>query len=106
VLLGPIVQPWYLMWGIAVLAVTAGPGTASAIAVLSVSISLLGVVGLGQLTGEFASLGLPYQVLFILVLATSIVIPIRPIPLHQISPTTNDYSSRGSLARVWSVLGV
>jgi hypothetical protein len=79
VLLGPIVQPWYLLWGIAVLAATAGTRTSAAIAVLSVSVSLLGVVGLGQLTGEFFSLPLLYQLLSVLVLAAAVVAPIRSV---------------------------
>jgi hypothetical protein len=76
VLLGPIVQPWYLVWGIALLSVTAGPRTASVIISLSVSASLLGVVGLGRLIGEFNSLGLPYQALFSLTVAAAVVVPV------------------------------
>jgi alpha-1,6-mannosyltransferase len=77
VLLGPIVQPWYLLWGVAVLAATAGARTSTAIAILSVSVSLVGVVGLGQLRGEFFSLPLLYQLLGLLVLAAAVVAPIR-----------------------------
>jgi alpha-1,6-mannosyltransferase len=77
VLLGPIVQPWYLLWGVAVLAVTAGARAAAAIALLAVSVSLVGVVGLGQLGSEFFSLPLLYQLLSVLVLAAAVVAPIR-----------------------------
>jgi alpha-1,6-mannosyltransferase len=76
VLLGPIVQPWYLLWGIAVLAVTAGTRTSAAIVLLSVTVSLVGVVGLGQLGSEFFSLPLLYQLLSVLVLAAVVVAPI------------------------------
>ena len=105
VLLGPIVQPWYLMWGIAVLAITAGARTAAAIALLSVVVSLLGVVGLGQLTSELASLGLLYQLLFILTLAASIVVPIRTVSRHENSAMVSHHPGRWSLARVWNVQG-
>ena len=77
VLLGPIVQPWYLLWGIAILAITAGARTSAAVALLSVSVSLLGVVGLGELSGELTSLNILYQLLFTLLLAAVVVVPIR-----------------------------
>jgi alpha-1,6-mannosyltransferase len=77
VLLSPTVQPWYLTWPITLLAVTAGARTARAIEGLSIAASILGVVGLGQLMGELTSLGLLYQVLFALVLAATILVPIR-----------------------------
>ena len=105
VLLGPIVQPWYLMWSIAILAITAGPRTAVAIALLSVAVSLLGVVGLGQLGTELASLGLLYQILFILTLAASIVVPIRRMERRRDPEAVFSYSGPWSLARAWNVQG-
>ena len=75
VILGPIVQPWYLLWGLVPLAVTAGARTAWAIVLLSVSATLAGAVGLGQLVSEFSSLGILYEVLLILTLAAAIVAP-------------------------------
>ena len=105
VLLGPIVQPWYLMWGIAVLAITAGARTAAAIALLSVVVSLVGVVGLGQLTTEFASLGLLYQLLFVLTLAAAVVVPIRTVTGHENSAMVSHNRGRWSLARVWTCKG-
>jgi alpha-1,6-mannosyltransferase len=104
VLLGPIVQPWYLMWSIAILAITAGPRTAVAIVLLSVAVSLLGVVGLGQLSAELASLGLLYQMLFILTLAASIVVPIRRMERRDLEAVSG-YSGPWSLARAWNVQG-
>jgi len=92
VLLGPIVQPWYLVWAIAVLAITAGPRTTAAIALTTVSVSLVGAVGLGQLTGELASLGVLYQVLFILTLATTIIVPIRELPRNDSPPMVTEYA--------------
>jgi alpha-1,6-mannosyltransferase len=91
VLLGPIVQPWYLLWGIAVLAITAGARTSAAVALLSVSVSLLGVVGLGQLSGELTSLNILYQLLFTLLLAAAVVVPIRTTRQGGTAPrmTTN-----------------
>ncbi len=73
VILGPIVQPWYLLWGLVPLSATDGARTVSAIAVLSVSATLAGAVGLGQLVSEFSSLGSLYEVLLILTLAATIV---------------------------------
>jgi hypothetical protein len=77
VLLGPIVQPWYLMWAIPILAITADARTSALIISLCVSVSLLGVVGLGELTTAFASLGAPYQLLFVLTVAATLVVPVR-----------------------------
>jgi hypothetical protein len=87
VLLGPIVQPWYLLWGVAVLATTAGRRTSAAIALLSVSVSLLGVVGLGQLSSEFFSLPLLYQLLSVLVLAAAVVAPIHSVAREDSAST-------------------
>jgi alpha-1,6-mannosyltransferase len=77
VLLGPIVQPWYLLWSIPILSVTAGVRTGTAIKVISVGACLLGAIGLGQLMGELTSLGLLYELLFVLILAASIVVPVE-----------------------------
>jgi hypothetical protein len=73
VLLGPIVQPWYLLWSLPLLAAGAGPRTASGIRVLCVTVSLVGVLGLGQLTSELGSLGPLYELLFALMLAGTVV---------------------------------
>jgi len=76
VLLGPIVQPWYLLWGLVVLATTAGLRTARAIESLSIAISVLGVVGLGQLVGEWSSLTPLFEILLALLVAAAVVVPI------------------------------
>ncbi len=94
VLLGPIVQPWYLLWGVAVLATTAGARTSAAIALLSVSVSLLGVVGLGELSSQFFSLPLLYQLLSVLVLAAAVVAPIRRVAREDGAVTTIPVASR------------
>ena len=77
----------------------------AAIALLSVVVSLLGVVGLGQLTSELASLGLLYQLLFILTLAATIVVPIRTVSGHKTPAMVSHNPGRWSLARVWNVQG-
>jgi alpha-1,6-mannosyltransferase len=105
VLLGPIVQPWYLMWSIAILAITAGTRTAAAIVVLSVAVSLVGVVGLGQLSAELASLGLLYQILFILTLVASIVVPIRQMGRRRDPGMLSGYSRPWSQVGAWNVQG-
>jgi alpha-1,6-mannosyltransferase len=76
VLLGPIVQPWYLLWGLVILATTAGSRTARAIAALSVTVCLLGVVGLGQLAGEWSSLTPLLRILLALLVAAAATVPI------------------------------
>jgi alpha-1,6-mannosyltransferase len=102
VLLGPIVQPWYLMWAIALLAITAGPRTAAAIALLSVSVSVFGVIGLGQVTGELISLGLPYLALILLILTISIAVPIYALPRKESVAVVRNRPSRLSLVRAWT----
>ncbi len=101
VLLGPIVQPWYLVWAMAILAITAGPRTVSGIAFLSVVVSVVGVVGLGQLSGELGSLGLLSPLLFLLVLAATILLPIR-----MTCGNDRSLSVAGTLGRRWSSLSV
>jgi hypothetical protein len=78
VLLGPIVQPWYLLWSLPLLATAAGSRSASAIRVLSVVVSLVGAVGLGQLGGELSSLGPLYELLFALTLAGAVIATAAP----------------------------
>lgn len=78
VLLGPTVQPWYLLWSIPILVMTAGPRVDTTIRVLSTAACLLGALGLGQLISELTSLGLLYQMLFVLALAACIVVPVEP----------------------------
>jgi hypothetical protein len=102
VLLGPIVQPWYLTWAIALLAITAGPRTTAAIALLSVAVSVLGVVGLGQLAEAFMSLGLLYQLLSVLTLAVSIVTPICGLRREKNSSAIAEFTSRLLLGEAWS----
>ena len=77
VLLGPTLQPWYLVWGIAILAVTDSARITSVIVVLTVAVSFLGVVGLGLFTSELASLGPPLLFLLILVIAASSIAPMK-----------------------------
>jgi hypothetical protein len=85
VLLGPVVQPWYLLWGIVILAITAGRHMTRAIALLSATASALGVIGLGQLSSELHSIGALYLALFILTVAATVIIPIAYVP-QRVSP--------------------
>ena len=96
VILGPIVQPWYLLWGLVPLAVTAGVRTASAIALVSVSATLAGAIGLGQLTSEFSSLGSLYELLLLLTVAATIVAPTGP-GLRRGAALTRVRTSPGSV---------
>jgi alpha-1,6-mannosyltransferase len=103
VLLGPTVQPWYLTWPITILAITAGLRTTTAIRILSVVACVVGAVGLGQLTSELSSLGLLYQVLFALSLATAVVVPMRgAADATRPSPVLRDVE-RWRPERVWGI---
>jgi hypothetical protein len=75
VLLGPSVQPWYLLWGIVILALANGARPPSTILILTVAGSFLGVVGLNLLTHELISLGPAFVLL--------IVAPLQPVSLRQ-----------------------
>jgi hypothetical protein len=86
VLLGPTLQPWYLVWGIAILAVTNGARITSAIILLTITVSFLGVVGLGLLTSELASLGPVLCLLLIIVMAASAFAPIEMFPGSKTFP--------------------
>ena len=58
VLLGPILWPWYLTWGLAVLAPTAGRWTRRAVIALAVGGALVGAAAVVKAVAAFAALGL------------------------------------------------
>jgi hypothetical protein len=76
VLLGPTVQPWYLIWGIMLLTVAGERRLTSAIVCLSVVASVLGMVGLHLLVEDLFSLGVLLILLFFVVLAASAIFPV------------------------------
>jgi alpha-1,6-mannosyltransferase len=98
VLLGPSVQPWYLIWGIMLLSVVSGRRVTSAIIALSVTVSFLGLAGIHLLADDLGSLGAVLILLFLVVLATSAIVRVD-IPVS--SPLQAE-----TLARVTSALGL
>ncbi len=76
VLLGPSVQPWYLAWGIVMLAVAGGVRATATIIGLTAAASLLGVVGLDLLSKELASFGPALFFLFAGCVAAAAIAPV------------------------------
>ena len=83
VLLGPSLQPWYLVWGIVILAATYGPRIATGIVWLTIVVSFLGLVGLNLLTTELGSLGPSLEFLLLAVLVASAIAPIATYPVPK-----------------------
>ena len=89
VLFGPSLQPWYLVWGIVILAAAYGPRIATGIVWLTIVASFLGLVGLNHLAIELGSLGPSLELLLVAVLAASALAPIATYPVQTKSaPTT------------------
>jgi len=83
VLLGPSVQPWYLVWGIAILAAAYGARSASGMVLLTTVASFLGLVGLNLLVTEIGSLGTALELLLLAALAASAIAPIATYPMQR-----------------------
>jgi hypothetical protein len=83
VLLGPIVEPWYLTWGIVLLAVTGGPRTNTAIIRFSVLVAFLGILGIGQLISFVGQLGPLLGILLALLLITTAIGAGEIVPLTK-----------------------
>jgi hypothetical protein len=88
VLLGPSVQPWYLVWGIVILAAAYSARIASGIVLLTILASFLGLVGLNLLVTELGSLGASSELFLLAALVASAIIPVAtyPIQLKSHSP--------------------
>jgi alpha-1,6-mannosyltransferase len=78
VLLGPILWPWYLTWGLAVLAPTAGALTRRAIIVLAIGGTLVGAAGVDRAVHAFAASNLPGELLIVVVLLSLVLYPLGP----------------------------
>jgi alpha-1,6-mannosyltransferase len=90
VLLGPSVQPWYLVWGIVILAATDEARMAAGIVWLTVVASFLGLVGLNLLATEWGSLGPSLELLLLAVLLASAITPISTYPIPKKSQPPRD----------------
>jgi len=86
--LGPSVQPWYLVWGIVILAVAHRTRTTTIIIVLTVAGSFLGVVGLDLLANEIVSLGL---VLVALLIGVVLAAAITPVEITRVRRSAYNY---------------
>ena len=73
-------QPWYLVWGIVILAAAYGPRIATGIVWLTIVASFLGPVGLNHLATELGSLGPSLELLLVAVLVASAIAPIATYP--------------------------
>ena len=76
VLLGPILWPWYLTWGLAVLAATAGRWTRRAVIALAVGGALVGAAAVVKAVAAFAALGLAGELLVLVVLLALAAAPL------------------------------
>jgi alpha-1,6-mannosyltransferase len=83
VLLGPIVEPWYLTWGIVLLAISGGPRTSTAIIQFSVLVAFLGIVGIGQLISDVGQLGPLRGILLALILTATAMATVELLPLRK-----------------------
>jgi hypothetical protein len=77
VLLGPIVWPWYLVWGVALLAVAQGQRTTRALIWCSVTASLLGALGPQDVVRDLGAMGFVLDLALLLALAAAAITPIQ-----------------------------
>ncbi len=78
VLLGPILWPWYLTWGLAVLAPTAGALTRRAVIAVAIAGTLVGAAGVVRAVHAFAASNLASELLIIVVLLSLVLYPLGP----------------------------
>ena len=75
VLLGPILWPWYLTWGLAVLAPTAGRWTRRLVITLAIGGALVGATAVVRAVAAWASFGAAGALLVLVVLVAVAVVP-------------------------------
>ena len=80
VLLGPVVQPWYVAWGLIVLAPVAAGRTRSMLIALSIGVSFLELPGARLLLDELSRNNVAYVLLSIAVLLVTLAVttPLGP----------------------------
>ena len=76
VLLGPILWPWYLTWGLAVLASTAGLWTRRFVIALAIGGALVGAAAVVKAVAAFAALGVAGELLVLVVLVALAAAPL------------------------------
>jgi len=87
VALGPVVQPWYLSWGLIVLAPVASKRIRSVIIGLSVSSAFLGLPGGRQLVSDLLHAN-PLTVAFALLVCLAILtVPLTPFDRERLLPS-------------------
>jgi alpha-1,6-mannosyltransferase len=99
VLSAPTLQPWYLAWGLVILAVVNSARITSALVFMSIAVCFLGIVGLGLLTSELASLG---PVLFLLLATAITAAAIAPVAVSPRCGDTLSVRQGWERQRVWS----
>jgi alpha-1,6-mannosyltransferase len=76
VVLGPILWPWYLTWGLSVLAPTAGRWTRRLVIALAIGGALLGATAVVHAASAFASYGVAGELLVLVALVAVAVAPL------------------------------
>ncbi len=76
--LGPILWPWYLMWGLLVLAPVASGGLRRAVVVITVIETLIGASSVSGMVHSYLHLGILNDVLVVAGLAAVLLLPLRP----------------------------
>jgi hypothetical protein len=76
--LGPILWPWYLMWGLLVLAPVATGGLRRAVVVITVIETLIGASAVSGMVHSYLHLGILNDILVVAGLAAVILVPLRP----------------------------
>jgi alpha-1,6-mannosyltransferase len=86
VLLGPIVESWYLLWGLVLLAVTDGARTPRTITRFSVLIAVTGMVGIGQLITDLSRMGPMFCLLLALLMSAIAIASFEYLPRTRLRP--------------------
>ena len=76
VLLGPILWPWYLTWGLAVVAPTAGLWTRRCVIALAIGGALAGAAAVVKAAAALAALGVAGELLVLVVLVALAAVPL------------------------------
>ncbi len=83
VLLGPILWPWYLTWGLAVLAPTAGRWTRRSVIVLAIGGSLIGAAAVIKAADALVALGVAGALFVLVALVALAVVPLSRQEAHS-----------------------
>lgn len=99
VVLGPVVQPWYLSWGLIVLAPVAVGKVRSALIALSISSAFIGLPGGKQLFDELVHANPLAMAAALMVLLGVLVVPLAPWERSRMAPPGSASSGLGGARR-------